>query len=197
VLSLLVSLLPFAVAASVTPGPNNLMVTASTANFGFRRTIPHMLGITIGFPVMIVGIGWGLGSLFAAFPVLHQILKYVGAAYLLFLSCKIATAGRSDGARGTGNPLTFLQAALFQWVNPKAWVMAISAVTTFTTIGGSLVLETLVIALVFALVCVPSLTTWAVFGLAIGRLLQSDRMRAAFNIAMALLLVASLLPVFF
>jgi threonine/homoserine/homoserine lactone efflux protein len=197
VLSLLVSLLPFAVAASVTPGPNNLMVTASTANFGFRRTIPHMLGITIGFPVMIVGIGWGLGSLFAAFPVLHQILKYVGAAYLLFLSWKIATAGRSDGARGTGNPLTFLQAALFQWVNPKAWVMAISAVTTFTTVGGSLVFETLVIALVFALVCVPSLTTWAVFGLAIGRLLQSDRMRAAFNIAMALLLVASLLPVFF
>jgi len=194
--SLILPLLLFAISTTATPGPNNVMVTASGANFGFRRTIPHMLGITFGVPAMIVAIGWGLGPIFEGAPIVHQALKYVGAAYLLFLAWKIGTAGRSDDADGSGSPLTFLQAALFQWVNPKAWIIAVGAVTTFTTVGGNPFFETLVIAAAFALVTFPCIAAWTLFGMAIRRLLRSERALKAFNIAMALLLAASLLPVF-
>ncbi len=193
---LLLPFLSFAVATTVTPGPNNIMVTASGANFGFRRTVPHMLGIAVGFPVMTVAVGWGLGEVFLAYPALHQLLKHVGAAYLLFLAWKIASAGRSDTAPSTGRPMTFLQAAAFQWVNPKAWIMAIGAVTTYTTVGGNPILETLAIAAIFALVCLPSTSMWILFGVAIGRLLQSNVALRIFNVVMALLIVASLLPMF-
>jgi len=187
----------FALATSVTPGPNNIMLTASGANFGFRRTIPHMLGVAIGFTVMVLAIGLGLSEVFKALPVIHQLLRYGGAAYLLYLAYRIATAAPTtpDGARA-GRPLTFLQAALFQWVNPKGWMMAVGAISAYTTVGGDLVQESILIAGVFGAIGLPAVALWAGLGAAIGRLLQAKWALRAFNIAMALLLVASLVLIF-
>jgi threonine/homoserine/homoserine lactone efflux protein len=193
---LLLPLFTFAVVTTATPGPNNVMLTASGANFGFRRTLPHMLGIAIGFPVMVVAIGWGLGEIFHEFPVLHEVLKYAGTAYLLFLAWKIATAGRVGTAENRGRPMTFLQAAAFQWVNPKGWMMALGAISAYTTVGGNPFLETLVIAAIFAAVAMPCIGIWALFGAGIGRLLQSDTWLRVFNLTMAALLIASLVPLF-
>jgi threonine/homoserine/homoserine lactone efflux protein len=191
-------LVTFALATSVTPGPNNIMLTASGANFGFRRTIPHMLGVAIGFTVMVLAIGLGLSEVFKALPVIHQLLRYGGAAYLLYLAYRIATAAPTtpDGARAAGRPLTFLQAALFQWVNPKGWMMAVGAISAYTTVGGDLVQESILIAGVFGAIGLPAVALWTGLGAAIGRLLQAKWALRAFNIAMALLLVASLVLIF-
>ena len=187
-------LVTFAVATSVTPGPNNIMVTASGANFGFRRTVPHMLGVAIGFTVMVLAIGLGLSEVFERFPIIHEALRYGGAAYLLYLAYRIATAApvAPDATGPAGRPLTFLQAALFQWVNPKGWMMAVGAISTYTTVGGNLIVESALIALTFGAIGLPSVALWAGLGAAIGRLLQARWALRAFNIAMALLLVASL-----
>ncbi len=191
-------LVTFAVATSVTPGPNNIMLTASGANFGFRRTIPHMLGIAIGFMIMVAAIGLGLSEIFERFPVIHRLLRYGGAAYLLYLAYRIATAAPDapDPARAGGRPLSFLQAALFQWVNPKGWMMAVGAISTYTTVGGDLMLESVTIALIFGAIGLPSVALWAALGVAISRLLQTRWALRAFNIAMAVLLVASLALMF-
>ena len=191
-------LVTFAVATSVTPGPNNIMLTASGANFGFRRTLPHLLGVAIGFTIMVLAIGLGLSEVFERLPVIHQVLRYGGAAYLLYLAYRIATAAPTtpDAAQPVGRPLTFLQAALFQWVNPKGWMMAVGAISTYTTAGGDLILESVMIALIFGAIGLPSAAVWAALGVAIGRLLQARRALRAFNIAMALLLVASLALMF-
>jgi threonine/homoserine/homoserine lactone efflux protein len=191
-------LITFAVATSVTPGPNNIMLTASGANFGFRRTVPHMLGIVIGFTIMVAAIGLGLSQIFERFPVIHQLLRYGGAAYLLYLAYRIAMAAPATpgAAQPVGRPLGFLQAALFQWVNPKSWMMAVGAISTYTTVGGDLMLESVMIALIFGAIGLPAVALWAALGVAIGRLLQTRWALRAFNIAMALLLVASLALMF-
>ena len=200
-LALAAAFLPFALSTSMSPGPNNLMLASSGATFGFRRTGPHMLGITAGFPVMVVAVGLGLGGVFAAVPQLHTVVKYLGAAYLLVLAWRIGTAPAPDGAElpaggvGPGRPLTFTQAALFQWVNPKAWIMALGSVSTYTTVGGEVLAEVLVIAGVFGIVSLASTSTWALAGVGIARLLAgSARGLRTFNVAMALLLAASVIP---
>src|SRR5499426_3950695 len=185
-------LLTFVVAMTITPGPNNIMITASGANFGFRRTIPHLMGIVIGFPVMTLAIGVGLGEMFKTWPIVHTVLKYVGTAYLLYLAYRIATAARGGEAQSRGRPLTFLEAAAFQWANPKGWMMAVGAISAYTTVGGDPFLESLIIAVTFGVIAVPAVGVWAVFGVAVGRLLRSDRALRVFNLAMAALLVASL-----
>jgi threonine/homoserine/homoserine lactone efflux protein len=190
--NLLLPLLTFVVAMTITPGPNNIMITASGANFGFRRTIPHLMGIVIGFPVMTLAIGVGLGELFKSWPVVHTVLKYAGTAYLLYLAYRIATAARGGEAQSRGRPLTFLEAAAFQWANPKGWMMAVGAISAYTTVGGNPFLESLVIAATFGVIAVPAVGVWAVFGVAVGRLLSSDRALRIFNLTMAALLVASL-----
>jgi threonine/homoserine/homoserine lactone efflux protein len=196
VVGLVLAVLPFALSSTLTPGPNTILVTASGATFGFRRTIPHMLGILFGFPVMMVAVGLGLGALFESHPAVHATLRWAGAAYLLFLAWKIATARASEASGARSSPLSFLQAAAFQWVNPKAWVMSISAVTTFTSVGGDTRRETLVIAAIFALVTLPAIPAWTLFGVAVSRLLRSERALRIFNATMAGLLVASLIPLF-
>jgi threonine/homoserine/homoserine lactone efflux protein len=193
-LALLAALLPFALATSLTPGPNTVMVTASGATFGFRRTLPHILGILVGFPGMLVAIGWGVGGVLETRPLVHATLRWVGAAYLLFLAWKIGTARRADAHGARGAPLGFLQALAFQWVNPKAWMMCVGALSTFTTVGGDLRRETFVIAATFALVSLPALVGWTLFGTALGRLLRTERSQRVFSCAMAALLVASLVP---
>lgn len=191
---LLTALAAFALATSITPGPNNLMLMASGANFGFRRTLPHMLGVGLGFVFMVVLVGVGLIQLFDAYPLSYTVLKVVSVAYLVFLAWKIATAAPTDGAKTAGKPFTFLQAALFQWVNPKAWAMALTAVSVYAP-SQSLAAITLV-AVIFGAINLPSVGSWTLLGQQMQRLLTSPRRLRIFNVTMATLLVASLYPVF-
>ncbi len=190
--ALLLAFVGFAFASSITPGPNNAMLLASGVNHGFRRTVPHIAGISLGCVVMMVLVGLGLGQVFAAAPVLHDVLRAVGGAYLLWLAWKIATSG-TLAARPGGRPFTFWQAAAFQWVNPKAWIMVVGAATAYAPrqdFGRNVV----VLAVVLGLVTVPSICVWAGFGTALRPLLSHPARARAFNVAMALLLVLSLLP---
>ncbi len=190
--SLLVSLFAFVFAASFTPGPNNIMLTASGVNFGFNRTIPHMLGIIVGFPAMILLVALGLGQIFIILPQLHDILKWLGSAYLLFLAWKIATAAQPKQGKRVAKPLSFLQAALFQWVNPKGWIMSVAALANYTTAESSYVMQTLLVTGIFFLTSLGATTSWAFFGALIGRLLQSYLALRIFNAMMAALIVASI-----
>lgn len=192
---LLIAFIAFAFVTSVTPGPNNMMLLASGVNFGLRRSLPHMLGISLGFMVLVMAVGLGLGQLFEKVPMLYSVLRYLGAAYLLYLAWKIANSGAPDSqASERGKPFSFLQAAAFQWVNPKAWVMAIGAITTYTPQENFLV-NVLLIAALFALVNCPSVGLWTVAGSLLRNWLKNPRVLRGFNIGMALLLVASLYPI--
>jgi threonine/homoserine/homoserine lactone efflux protein len=191
----LLPLLGFAVAASVTPGPNVLMVAAASANHGIRATVPHMFGIAVGFAAMLLIVGLGLAAPFAAWPALHTALKWIGGAWLLVLAWKIARAG-APGEGPRRPPLGFIGAALFQWVNPKAWMIALAAIPAFTTPAGDTLAEGLRIAIVFVLVGLPCTLVWAGFGAGASRLLRSPAALRCFNITMALLMVGSLLPAF-
>lgn len=190
----LLSVTAFAVAMAATPGPNNAMVAASGASFGFRRTLPHMLGITVGFPAMLMAVALGAGEPLRTWPWLHEALRWIGAAYLLWLAWHIAVARpEAAGRAATSRPLNFLQAALFQWVNPKAWVIAAGAVVTYTT-GAAVMAQAAALAVVFLVVTFPATALWTGVGVGAARLLRSPRALRAFNLAMAALLVASLLP---
>lgn len=190
---LLSALAAFAFVTSITPGPNNLMLMASGANYGFRRTIPHMLGVGIGFAVMVVIVGLGLMQVFDAIPITHTILKYAGMAYLLLLAWKIAHAEMPDTTAPKGKPMTFIQAALFQWVNPKAWQMGLTAITLYAPDRS--LLSIVLVGVVFGMVNLPSVSTWTVLGQQLRRILSSRRRLIVFNYSMALLLVATLVPV--
>lgn len=192
--ALLAAFAGFAFVSSITPGPNNTMLLASGANFGFRRTVPHIAGICLGVMAMLVLVGLGLGQVFAAVPRLYDVLRYVGAAYLLWLAWKIATSGGIDepGAAG-GRPLTVWQAAAFQWVNPKAWILVVGAASTYAPRDG-FVWNVLILALLLGLVNLPSICVWAGFGMALRPFLSDRRRARVFNGVMAGLLVLSLLP---
>lgn len=171
------------------------LVTASAANFGFWRTIPQMLGITLGFGSMTMAMGLGLAGLVHAEPRLRLALKYAGALYLLYLAWRIARADAA-GASTRARPIGFLEATLSTWMNPKAWVSALGAVAAYSTVGGDVLWQTLVIAVVLAAACLASVAMWAGFGSAIGRTPAHGRVRRIFNGTMAGLLVLSLIPVF-
>ena len=192
----LVPLIIFALVGSFTPGPNTIMVTASGAAFGFVRTMPHMLGVTFGFALMVFPVGLGLGQFFQAVPQAHAWLRIVGAAYLLYLAWRIARAGDPGAGEATRQPLTFLEAALFQWINPKALTLAFSVVTAFTTVGGNLWLELALIALIFALACFPALVVWCLFGVAIRAFLSSPRALRITNLLLATLVALSVVMLF-
>ena len=161
------ALLVYAFVSSVTPGPNNFMLLASGVNFGFARTIPHLIGISVGFVVLLLAVGLGLGALLAAFPASHLALKLAGGAYLIYLSWRIAMSRSLDNGReATARPMTFLQAASFQWVNPKAWVMAMTAIAVYANPEAPF-LSVALIAVVFVLIGLPSVSTWAGFGVAL------------------------------
>ena len=189
----LLALAAFALVASITPGPNNLMLMASGANFGLRRTLPHMFGVGLGFSFMLLIVGAGLINVFARYPGIYDIMKVVSAAYLLFLAWKIATAAPFEATAEKGKPFTFLQAALFQWVNPKAWAMALSAISIYSP--DHKLSQVALIAVVFGFVNIPSVTTWVVAGQQMQRLLTNTHRLRAFNLTMALLLIASLYPI--
>ncbi len=189
------ALLVFAFVSSVTPGPNNLMLLASGVNFGFRRTVPHMLGIGVGFFVLLLAVGFGLGALIETMPSFYTSLKFAGRAYMLYLAWKIATS-RSIGESKTGDsgvPMTFFQAAAFQWVNPKAWVMAITGIATYANHDNYYV-AVLLVSAAFAIVNLPSVSVWAGFGTLLRNWLADPTRLKWFNLTMALLLVLSLWP---
>ena len=190
----LTALAVFAFVSSATPGPNNLMLMASGANFGFLRTIPHMLGISIGFMVMLFSVGSGLVQIFDRFPVIYDILKIASVIYMLWLAWKIANAVPPEAKEVTGKPFTFVQAAAFQWVNPKAWFMAITAISAYAPQDQGIVVGSLMIALIFSAVNLPSVMIWAWMGVQVRRWLGNARRLRIFNISMAALLVVSLYP---
>ena len=190
---LLIALLGFAFVTSVTPGPNNMMLLASGVNFGFRRTVPHMLGISIGHSLMVFLLGLGLAGVFKAWPPALVILKAASVGYMLWLAWKIAQAGAPDEGRARARPLTFLQAAAFQWVNPKAWAMSLGAVSAYVTEPS--VRSYAVVAVIFAAVNLPSVSVWAGAGQAMRQWLGTPGRLRAFNWTMAALLVLSLWPV--
>ena len=171
-----------------------MMLLASGMTFGFRRTIPHMLGIGIGFTIMVFIVGLGMGQVFSRAPWLFKALEYAGALYLLWLAWRIANSGPVEDGGAVGRPMTFLQAAAFQWVNPKAWVMAVSATAAYATPGVAWTV--VIVAVVFGLVNLPSVSSWALFGTALRGVFRNPRAARTVNLLLAALLVASLWPIF-
>jgi threonine/homoserine/homoserine lactone efflux protein len=190
----LILLVQFAFASSITPGPNNLMLMASGANYGFRRTLPHMLGISLGHSFMVTMVGIVLLQVFDLYPVLNTVLKVLSVAYMLWLAWKIANAVPPSANKVEGKPFTFLQAAAFQWVNPKAWFMAITAISGYAPENLGIVGGSLVVATVFACTNFPAITIWATLGVQLRRFLGTAKRLRAFNVTMAILLVLSLYP---
>lgn len=191
---LLIALIGFALVSSVTPGPNNMMLLASGANFGLRRSVPHMLGISIGHSFMVTLVGLGLGQAFVIYPLAFSVMQVLSVVYLTYLAWKIANAAPPEAARAQGKPFSFLQAAAFQWVNPKAWYMSVTAVTNYTPDSG-LLTGALIVAGVFAMTNLPSITLWAGMGTQLRRVLTNPVRLRAFNWTMATLLMLSLWPV--
>ena len=187
----------FAVACCFTPGPNNAMLLTSGLNYGFRRTLPHVLGVTFGYGFLVAVMGLGFGAIFSAYPTLYTALKYVGAAYLLYLAWAIAMSGGiDDQGEKRGRPMTFLGGAVFQWVNVKGLIMSIGAVTTYSAIAPY-PYNIIALSLIFTLTGFFSSASWTLFGTGLRGLLSTPRAVRIFNVTMALLLVASLYPVLF
>ncbi len=193
---LFIAFVVFAVVMFFTPGPNNVMLLSSGLTFGFRRTLPHVAGVTFGFAFMIGAVGLGFGTIFIAYPVLQTILKYAGVAYLIYLAVAIAMSGPvAPDQDSTRRPMTFWGAAVFQWINVKGWVMVIGTITAYAGIASfpwNITIQILLSLLLGALSC----STWALFGSALRPVLTSASAVRAFNIVMAALLLASLYPVF-
>ncbi|NBT94373.1 MAG: LysE family translocator [Chloroflexi bacterium] len=192
----LVALVIFAAVTSVTPGPNNAMVLASGVHFGFRRTIPHMAGIALGYGVMLAIIGAGVGTAMSVSPLVEVGMRLASGAWMVWVAWSLARstdAGR-DAARI--RPMTFLEGALFQWVNPKGWVLAISSMSLFTK-SGDLVTDIAIVVAVYVVTCLPSSSIWTAFGVSLRRFLEVPWRLRAFNISMAILLLASTLPLIF
>ncbi len=183
----------FALVMAFTPGPNNIMLTASGVNFGFVRSLPHVFGIEVGFVALLAACGLGLGLLFTTYPAAQVVLKVAGATYLLWLAWKVATAAGTGEAGPAPKPITFLQAFVFQWVNPKGVVASLGAVALFMR-PDSVQSDLPVMLLVFALTTIFSAMTWAAFGAALSNLLRNPRHARVFNITMGVLLVASIVP---
>lgn len=190
---ILTALAAFAFVSSATPGPNNLMLMTSGANFGFSRSIPHMLGISIGFAVMILLVGAGLMQMFDAWPQSYNALRVASVLYMSWLAWKIVHAAPASADAPRGQPLTFLQAAAFQWVNPKAWAMALTALSVYA--ADSTLLAFGIVALVFGLINLPAITLWTLMGQQLARFLTSPTRLRTFNWTMAALLMGSLYPV--
>ena len=195
-MDLLVPVYLFAFSSTITPGPNNIMIMTSGLNFGTRRSMPHLMGICLGFTIMVIVVGLGFGVLFEKLPILHELIKIAGVIYLLYLSWLIASASGGDESKESASqPLSFLQAASFQWVNPKAWIMASGAIAAYSSMGSTMLPQVLFIATAFLVVAFPCVGIWLYFGTALKQVLKKQQWRTWFNRVMALLLVISILPI--
>jgi threonine/homoserine/homoserine lactone efflux protein len=184
----------FAMATSITPGPNNTMLLASGVNFGLKRTVPHMLGISAGVALLSLAGGLGLAQAFERFPWLYTALETASVVYLLYLAWKIGTSSTVQMREGERRPMRFHEAFAFQWINPKAWMMVLTAATTIH-LHTSLSLNAALMAMVFVVIGLPCITVWAAFGTSLRRYLNDPRWLRAFNMTMAVLLVLSLYPI--
>ncbi|ROS05448.1 threonine/homoserine/homoserine lactone efflux protein [Sinobacterium caligoides] len=193
--SALLLLTGYAFISIATPGPNNLMLMASGANFGCRRTVAHMLGISIGMVSMLLLTGFGISQLFAAVPASYDILRVLSVSYMLYLAYKILNIGSFDADNRNNQPMSIIQAAAFQWVNPKAWAMALTAISVY--LPNTELSSIVIAAIVFGLVCLPSNLAWTLLGEKIKQLLSSIHRRRLFNYTMAGLLLLSLYPILF
>ncbi|MGL6313822.1 LysE family translocator [Vibrio sp. WXL103] len=191
----LTAVILFAISSSVTPGPNNIMVMTSGVNFGVKRTMPLLTGICIGFTIMLLVLGAGFSAVFELYPELHFVIKCFGVLYLLYLAYLIATSSGAIQSDRQSKPLTFMNGALFQWVNGKAWVVAMGAIAAFTTAGGDLLMQNMMIAATFLVVSFPCVAIWLGFGSLLKNVLNTPRRRWLFNLCMASLLVLSIVPV--
>lgn len=189
----LYALFAFALVSSITPGPNNILLMTSGANHGFKKTIPHMLGVYVGFILMVAIIGFGASDLFKIYPNLQKVLQMMCGSYLLVLAFKIGFSTFNSQNQEAKKPMSFVEAAVFQWINPKAWTMAISAVTIYS---GEHTLSLLAILMAFSLMNLPSITVWVFAGLKLKGFLENERRLRIFNIVMALLLISSLYPIY-
>lgn len=180
----------FAFVSSITPGPNNLMLWSSGMNFGIRGTARHLMGVNLGFSSLLLVTAVGVGSLFQRWPWLDLTLRFAGSAYLLYLAWRIARSGKAS-QKHTPKPLSFWEAVAFQYVNPKAWVMGITAAGSFLPENSSVVAGALFLTLIFGIVNLPCVGTWVVAGTGIGKLLTDDRSRRIVNGILAVLLVGT------
>ncbi|MDX1536120.1 LysE family translocator [Arsukibacterium sp.] len=185
----------FAFSTTITPGPNNVMIMSSGVNYGIKQSVPHWLGICFGFPLMVLLVGLGFGVIFDRYPHLHQLIKILGTAYLIWLAWRIASARPETIATGKSKPFSFLQAALFQWVNGKAWVMASGAVAAFTSVTGVYWYQVVMITLAFLLMAFPCVGIWLVFGAGLKKVLTKPLFQRIFNMFMGFILLLSVVPV--
>lgn len=185
----------FVVVTTITPGPNNTMLLASGVNFGFRRTVPHMLGISVGLIVLMLSAGFGLGEAFRRVPMLYNVLEVASVAYLLYLAWKIGSSGELKLRDGERRPMRFHEAIAFQWINPKAWMMVLTAATTIR-LSADFSVNTIIMAALFSLIGLPCIGVWAAFGTGVRGFLSNPLRLRTFNITMALALVVSMYPLF-
>lgn len=188
------SIILFCLVTSITPGPNNIMLMSSGLNHGVLKTVPHISGIIVGFPLMVAALGFGLGTLFLNYPVIHQVIKIAGISYLMFLAWKIANTSNANAGKPLKEPLTFMQAAAFQWLNPKAWVIGIGAIATFTTVGN-IEIQVIIIVFTYLFVGAFSMGLWLLMGASLQKILRSQNQLKVFNVVMAILLVLSIVPI--
>lgn len=189
------SLVLFCFVATVTPGPNNVMLMSSGLNFGVRETLPHWLGVCIGFPIMALAVALGCSVIFERYPIVQQVIEVLGVSYLLYLGWRIATTSPEVNDETNRKPLTFTEAMVFQWVNPKAWIMTTSAIATFNVFKENYYLNAILVSVVFLLVEFPATGVWVFGGAWLRKLIQKPVFIRAFNITMAGLLVLSVAPV--
>lgn len=194
-MELLLAVLFFAFSTTITPGPNNVMIMSSGVNYGVRASLPHWLGICLGFPFMVLLVGLGFGVVFDRYPHLHQVIKILGTLYLLWLAWRIASAEPKAIEQGKSKPFSFFQAVMFQWVNGKAWVMATGAIAAFTSVTGVYWQQVSIITLAFLLVAFPCVGVWLLFGAALRTILTKPLFQRIFNVTMAIILVLSVVPV--
>lgn len=176
------------------------MIMLSAIRFGLKRSLAHFFGICFGFPIMVIVVGVGLRAVYIRYPMIHELIKYIGALYMLYLGWKIMRAStvfeKVDAGTKTMQPMRFFQAALFQWVNPKAWIMAIAAVSTYTVVNGNLYLQTALIAFVFLLASFPCVGIWFLGGKLVKRIFQNQHALRLFNLTMGVLLMLSIVLIF-
>ena len=193
-MEILIPIFIFSASATITPGPNNIMLMTSGMNFGISKSLPHYLGICLGFPMMVILIGLGFGFIFDSFPFIHLFIRIIGITYLLFLSWKIANSSPNSLESYEAKPFSFLQAIAFQWINPKAWVMATGSVAAFTTSSSVIFMQILLIAFTFMIAAFPCTGIWLFFGATLKKIFTNPSYQKSFNIIMASLLFLSITP---
>jgi len=198
-ITMLISIATFTLSTVMTPGPNNIMLLSSGLTFGYKNTIPHILGIIVGFPIMVILVGLGMGMLFEQFPFLLTLLKVIGIVYLFWMAYKIANnhSTYQVDENSESQPFTFLQAAFFQWVNPKAWIIVVTAISVFVTSNESSFLQVLIIAFIYMISGIISTNSWTLGGVFLKQFIKDEKGVKFFNISMSILLVLSVLPFIF